>query len=166
MLAEIHLHSPVGVPTQRQVAKICELLRDDNMLWIAGRVNSGLHVPVCAKVTGIRYVPPGHMEKQTEKQIFRSAPFMFSAGHGSCCDIAPFDAASLTLLYDIPSKTIAPSQGGTSYHCNILTPWGIYDPTMWWANPKYRLPPLEWGKTLCQQAVRKLVQEGGRSVAS
>ncbi len=165
MIAEVHLVSPVGVSTQRQVGKICEMLREDNMTWIAGRVNSGLKhtIPLGAKAAGIRYQPPNAAEKRTPKQIFRSAPYMFSVGHGSCCDIAPFDAAVLTLLYDIPSRTMAPPQGGTSLHCNVLTPWGVYDPTLWWNKPQYRLPPLEWGAQLCRQAVQKLVQEGGGS---
>jgi len=162
MIAEVHLHSPVGVATQRQVQKIVEMLRDSNMLWLAGRVNAGLPVPECAKATGIQYRPPAGREKATAKQVFRSGPDMFWARQGSCCDIAPFDAASLTLLYDIPSRPIVPPQGGTSFHCNVLTPWGVYDPTLWWDNPKYKLPPLGLGKKLCREAVYKLVMEGGR----
>lgn len=161
MIAEVHLHSPVGVATQRQVQKIVEMLRDSNMLWIAGRVNAGLPIPECAKTMGIQYRPPVGQEKRTARQIFESGPDMFWVGHGSCCDIAPYDAAALTLLYDIPSRPIVPSQGGTSFHCNVLTPWGVYDPTMWWNNPGYRLPPLEWGKMACRSAVQKLVVEGG-----
>lgn len=161
MRASVHLQSPPGAATQRQVGALCDLLQEDNALWIAGRMNSGLPVPECAKAGGIRYQPPQGAEKRTPEQTFRSGPFMFSVGHGSCCDIAPYDAAALTVLYLIPSRTVIPSQGGTSFHCNVLTPWGVYDPTFWWDDPRYRLPPLEWGPELCQQAVRKLVEKGG-----
>lgn len=162
MIAKVHLHSPVGVATQRQVQDIVDMLYRSNLLWIAGRINSGLSVPEGAKATGIRYRPPMGVEKRTPEQSFLSGPDMFWAGEGSCCDIAPFDAAVLTLLYEVRSRPLVPPQGGTSFHCNVLTPWGVYDPTLWWTSPQYRLPPLSWGPSLCRQAIQKMVQEGGR----
>lgn len=162
MIAHVYLHSPAGVATQRQVQDIVDLLYRSNLLWISARQASGLPIPECAKATGIQYRPPVGVQKATPDQDFMSGPDMFWAGHGSCCSIAPYDASTLTRLYGIKSRPIVPSQGGTSFHCNVLTPWGVYDPTLWWENPQYRLPPLTWSDSLRRQAIRRMVKEGGK----
>lgn len=157
MRAHVHLHSPPGEPTRRMVQLFCDALYYDNLLWISARNNSGLDVPRCAKEGGIQYRPPIGAEKSTPDQGFYSAPFMFHRGHGSCCDIAPYDAAALTILYDLPSRPMAPAQGRTSYHCNVLTPWGAYDPSFRWSDPAYVLPPLSWPKPKQHRYIRELV---------
>ena len=154
MIAEVHLHTPRGEAARREVEQVCRLLTFDNELWVQARGAS--KVPRCAKLGGIAYRPPVGDEKRTGLQRFLAAPHMFAAGYGSCCDIAPYDAAVLRQIYGVEATPVVPAQGPTSYHVNVLTPWGVYDPTFRWDDPAYVLPPLEWPKARRDAAIRRL----------
>ena len=134
----LNMTAPIGEATRREVAQALNMLRLDNMYWIAARKNSNLSVPASAALGGVTCLEPTAKEARTSTQEFFGAPFLFEKRkhgsgkrllHGACGDIAAYDSAALTVLLGIPTRVIVPAQGPTRYHALVVTPLGAYDPT-------------------------------------
>jgi hypothetical protein len=143
MELSLNLVAPIGEATRREIQAVLDILKADNELWISGMQASGHRPPCCARsVPGFLYRPPVGREKQTPRQEFYAAPFMFTRGHGSCCDICAYDAAAKTVLFGVPTRVLAVPQGPTSYHITIATPRGPVDPLKNWDRRRCTCPVL------------------------
>lgn len=144
----LHLTGPIGEARRREIQSLLNVLRVDNMYWIAAQMNraeqgKGPMPPTSARAAGVAYRPPTAAEAKTADHHFWGAPHLLkprlhrpsgqTLKHGSCCDIAAYDAAAITMFKKLPTQVMVPRSGApgvSSYHANIMTPYGPADPTI------------------------------------
>lgn len=132
MRIELHLCAPPGEATRRELAKLLNVLKEDNRLVIQAMLNAGHDVPATVWDLGLEYRPPTPDEARTPKQGFYCMADMVERGHFSCGDAAAFEAAVQEEKYGRPTEVIIVPQGTTEYHAIYVTDTGAVDPTENW----------------------------------
>lgn len=132
MRVTLHLCGPPGEATRRELAKMLNLLKEDNRLVIAAMRKAGYDVPDTVWDMGLDYTPPTPEEANTPDQKFYCLADMVENGWFSCGDAAAYESAVQTEKYGIDTEVLVVPQGSFEYHAIYVSPAGPVDPTKNW----------------------------------
>lgn len=132
MRVTLHLCSPPGEATRRELARLLNLLKEDNRLVIAAMMREGYQVPDTVWEMELRYRPPTPDEAKTPMQEFYCMADMVERGEFSCGDAAALEAAVQTEKYGRDTEVLCVAQGSYEYHAIYVCGDGAVDPTQNW----------------------------------
>ncbi len=132
MRITMNLCGPPGEATRRELAKLLNVLKEDNRLVINAMLNAGHDVPDTVWELGLRYTPPTPDEANTPNQHFYCFADMIENEWFSCGDAAAYEAAVQEEKYGVPTEVLVVPQGSYEYHAIYVGPAGPVDPTENW----------------------------------
>lgn len=132
MRVTLHLCGPPGEATRRELARLLNLLKEDNRLVIAAMLKSGYNVPDTVWDLGLTYTPPTPDEANTPEQRFYCLADMVENGWFSCGDAAAYEASVQEEKYGNDTEVLVVPQGAFEYHAIYVSGDGPVDPTQNW----------------------------------
>lgn len=144
MILELHMCGPKGAGQRELIDRALAMMQLDNQFLIEAMLRAGRSVPDLVDDMGLRYRPPSKAESKTRRQRLFHYKDMLDNGWFSCCDAAPWEAAVLTVKYQVPAQAFStPVSNDGLFHAVYRTPDGVIDPTARF-NAKNGQPNYRW----------------------